>query len=80
MASNSKARRAEDLVKLSKHDWSADYGVGLEIHFPLFILAPEFKVSNGIINIHTPDDQLNFSKAIEALRSRTFLFSINFEG
>lgn len=80
MASNSKARRAEDLVKLSRHDWAVDYGFGFEIHFPLFILAPEFKVSNGIINIHTPDNQLNFSKAIDGLRSRTFLFSINFEG
>lgn len=80
MASNSKARRAEDLVKLSKHDWAVDYGFGFEFHFPLFILAPEFKVSNGIINIHTPDNQLNFSKAIDGLRSRTFLFSINFEG
>ena len=80
MASNSKARRAEDLVKLSRHDWAVDYGFGFEIHFPLFILAPEFKVSNGIINIHTRDNQLNFSKAIDGLRSRTFLFSINFEG
>lgn len=80
MASNSKARRAEDLVKLSKHDWAVDYGLGFEIHFPLFILAPEFKVSNGIINILAPDNQLNFSKVIDGLRSRTFLFSINFEG
>ena len=80
MASNSKARRAEDLVKLNKHDWSVDYGFGFEIHFPLFILAPEFKVSNGLINIHTPDPHLSYSRVLQGLRSRTFLFSINFEG
>lgn len=80
MASNSKARRADDLVKLSKHDWAVDYGVGIEIHFPLFILAPEFKVSNGLLDIHSLDRNLSFSNNIGSLRSRTFLFSINFEG
>ncbi|MCO5231391.1 MAG: PorT family protein [Chitinophagales bacterium] len=80
MASNSKARRAEDLVKLSRHDWSVDYGVGFEIHFPLFILAPEFKVSNGLINVHVADPNLSFSNVIGGLRTRMFLFSINFEG
>ncbi|HZH68514.1 MAG TPA: porin family protein [Chitinophagales bacterium] len=80
MASNSKSRRSEDLVKLNRHDLAVDYGVGFEIHFPLFILAPEFKVSNGIIDIHSPDTQLKYSKALQGLRSRMFLFSINFEG
>ncbi len=80
MASNSKARRAEDLVKLSRHDLSVDYGFGFEIHFPLFILAPEFKVSNGLRNVHSLDRNLSFSNAIDGLRTRTFLFSINFEG
>lgn len=80
MASNSKSRRAEDLVKLSKHDLALDYGVGFEIHFPLFILAPEFKVSNGLINIHSADPFLNFSRALGGLRSRMFMFSLNFEG
>lgn len=80
MASNSKARRAEDLVKLSRHDLALDYGVGFEIHFPLFILAPEFKVSNGLRNMHSLDRNLSFSNSIDGLRTRTFLFSINFEG
>ena len=80
MASNSKARRAEDLVKLSRHDLALDYGVGFEIHFPLFILAPEFKVSNGLINIHSADPFLNYSRTLGGLRSRMFMFSLNFEG
>lgn len=80
MASNSKARRAEDLVKLNRHDLAVDYGVGFEIHFPMFILAPEFKVSNGIRDIHSSDEALRYSKALQGLRSRVFSFSINFEG
>lgn len=58
MAANAKARRAEDLIKLSQHDLALDYGVGFEFHFPLFILSPEFKVSNGLINIHARDNSL----------------------
>ncbi len=80
MASNSKARRAEDLIKLNRSDLAVDYGIGFEIHFPLFILAPEFKVSNGIIDIHSPDSKLKYSNALQTLRSRMFLFSLNFEG
>lgn len=80
MAANAEARRAEDLVKLFRHDLSADYGIGFEIHFPLFILAPEFKVSNGLLNVHAADPALAFSRALGGLRTRMFLFSINFEG
>lgn len=35
VASNSKARNAEGIVKLNKHDIALDYGVGFEFHFPL---------------------------------------------
>lgn len=80
MAANAEARRAEDLVKLFRHDVSADYGIGFEIHFPLFILAPEFKVSNGLVNVHALDPGLPFSRALGGLRTRMFLFSISFEG
>lgn len=80
MAANAESRRAEDLVKLTRHDLSVDYGVGFEIHFPLFILAPEFKVSNGLMDVHSPDPNLSFSRALGGLRTRMFLFSINFEG
>jgi len=80
VASNSKARNAEELIKLSKHDLAVDYGLGLEMHFPLFILSPEFKVSNSILNNLSPDDSLNFSRALKALHNRVFLFSIIFEG
>jgi len=80
MAANAEARRAEDLIKLKRHDFSVDYGFGFEIHFPLFILAPEFKVSNGLVDVHSLDPALSFSRALGGLRTRMFLFSINFEG
>ncbi len=80
LAANSKARRAENLVKLSRHDFAVDYGVGVELHFPLFILSPEFKVSNSVLNVHARDSNLIFSRTIQNLYPRTFMFSLIFEG
>ena len=80
VASNSKARNAEGIVKLNKHDIALDYGVGFEFHFPLFILSPEFRVSNSFLNAHSYDPNLRFSNVIGALKNRAFFFGINFEG
>lgn len=80
LASKSEARNAEDLVKLNRFDISVEYGVGFEINFPLFILVPEIKVSNGILDVHSLDENLIYSNTLEQLKSRTFTFSLNFEG
>lgn len=80
LASKSEARNAEDLVKLNRNDVSIEYGVGMEINFPLFILVPEFKVSNGILDAHSLDPALIYSNTLDRLKSRTFTFSLNFEG
>ena len=80
LASKSEARNAEDIIKLNKFDIAVEYGVGFEINFPLFILVPEFKVSNGVINAHSKDPALIFSNTLNHLKSRTFTFSLNFEG
>lgn len=62
------------------NDLAVNYGVGFEFHFPLFILSPEFKVSNSILNIHKPTKDFTQSNMIQRLYNRTFLFSLNFEG
>ncbi|HUP13438.1 MAG TPA: outer membrane beta-barrel protein, partial [Niastella sp.] len=58
LASNSTARKAEDLVKLKKYDFGVEAGVGFNFYFPVFILSPEIKISNGISNIHSRDVNL----------------------
>ncbi len=77
---NFKARRAADQPKQSAHDFGVNYGVGVEIHFPLFILSPEFKVFNSVLNTHQQDNTLPYSKYMKGLYNRTFTFSVNFEG
>jgi hypothetical protein len=80
MGTNFKDRKKQDKPKQSPHDFAVNYGVGVEIHFPLFILSPEFKVSNSILNLHKSDSSNDFSKYMKGLYNRQFTFSLNFEG
>lgn len=80
LASNVKSRKAEDIIRLNKHDAAAEYGIGFMIYFPYFILSPEFKMSHGFVNIHAPTQGLIYSRVIERMYSRTFTFTINLEG
>lgn len=80
LASNARAKRAEELVKLKKIDMGVEAGIGFNFYFPVFILSPEIKISNGIINSHSRDPNLKFSSAIDRLNSRMVVFSLIFEG
>ncbi len=80
LASNSSARRAENLVKLKSFDMGVEAGIGFNFYFPVFILSPEIKISNGLINTHSRDVNLKFSNTIDRLNSRMIIFSLIFEG
>lgn len=80
IGSNFKDRKKIDQPIQKANDFGVNYGVGIEIHFPLFILSPEFKVYNSVLNIHQQDNSLPYSKYLKGLYNRNFTFSINFEG
>ena len=80
LSSNATARKADDLVKLNPYDWSIEAGIGFQFFFPVFILSPELKISNGIMNVHHRDPNLIYSSTIDKLKSRMIVFSLIFEG
>jgi hypothetical protein len=80
LASNAKARRADDQVKVGRHDLAYELGFGVQFFFPLFIFSPEIKVANGFINVHSQNDALIYSRVIDKLLSRGIIFSLHFEG
>jgi hypothetical protein len=80
LASNSSARKAQDLVKLSPSDFSVEGGIGFQFYFPVFILSPELKFSEGIKNVHDRDPNLQYSNVIDKLKTRMVVFSLIFEG
>ncbi len=80
LASNARARKAEDLVKLQKYDFGPELGLGFNFYFPSFILSPELKISNGWRNIHARDENLKYSSVIDRIQSRMIVLSIHIEG
>jgi len=80
MASNARAKRADDLVKLQKYDFGPEFGIGFNFYFPSFIFSPEIKISNGIRNLHARDENLKFSNVFDKIQSRMIVFSIHLEG
>lgn len=80
LASNARARQAEDLLKVKKTDFGIEAGIGFNFYFQHFILSPELKISNGIGNIHSRDESLKYSNVIEQMRSRMVMFTLHIEG
>ena len=80
LASNARAKRAEDLVKIEKYDFGPELGIGFNFFFPSFIFSPEIKLSNGIRNIHSRDENLKFSNVFDRIQSRMIVFTIHLEG
>jgi hypothetical protein len=80
MASNARAKRAEDLVKIDKYDYGPEFGIGFNFFFESFIFSPEIKVSNGLRNIHSRDESLKFSSVFDKIQSRMIVFTIHLEG
>ncbi len=80
LASNAKARRADDQVKIFRNDLSVEYGLGIQVFFPLFIFSPELKFSHGIMDLHARNPNLIYSSTIDKLFSRTITLSLHFEG
>lgn len=80
LASNSSARKAQNLVKLTPSDMSIEGGLGFQFYFPVFILSPELKFSEGIKNVHSRDPNLQYSNVIDKLKTRMIVFSLIFEG
>lgn len=80
LASNSKKRKANDIVKLAVLDFGVEVGFGFEFYFPLFIFSPEIKLSRGLNNVHVPTENYQYSDVLDNLRSRTLTISLQFEG
>lgn len=79
MASNAKARKAADKVKIIRNDFMYNYGAGFDFYFPMFKLSIELKMSHGMNNILAEDSKLIYSDVIQKLTSRTYLLSFHFE-
>ncbi|MFI5185706.1 MAG: outer membrane beta-barrel protein [Chitinophagales bacterium] len=80
LASNARAKRGDELVKIQKYDYGFELGIGFNFYFPSFIFSPEIKISNGLKNIHSRDENLLYSNILDRITSRMIIFCIHLEG
>lgn len=80
VASESRTRQAENLIRISPHDFHVEYGAGIQFFFDYFIFSPEFKVSQGIGNTLIYNPNLTESTVLDKVLSRTFTISFHVEG
>lgn len=80
VASDSRSKQAETLVKIAPNDFSLEYGAGIQFFLPFFIFSPEIKMSHGIGNTLIYNGNLEESTVLEKILSRTFTISLHFEG
>lgn len=67
------------VIKLSRHTYSYQLGVGLDFFLQYFKFSPELKWSFGLNNNLIQDNTL-FARPLDAIKSRIFMLSITFEG
>jgi hypothetical protein len=67
------------IVKISKTNYSAAFGFGMDFFLPYFKFGIELKANLGLKNVLI-DDQTKFSDPIESLKTRSFVISFTFEG
>lgn len=80
--SNARLRQDQfnDIMRISPHDFSLEFGVGMQFFFPYFIFSPEIKYSHGLENVLIYDDAIVRNRVLEKVYSRTFSISLHFEG
>lgn len=80
IANNSNSRRADQIVKISPHDFQVEGGFGMQFFFDYFIFSPEIKISQGIGNTLIYNNSLIEASVLEKLTSRVLSISFHFEG
>ncbi len=72
------ARPREVLLKLKRHDFQGQAGVGFEIYFTYFKFTTEFKMSFGFVDLLYHEDNM-YSSSISSLKSKITQISFIFE-
>lgn len=68
----------KEIVKLQKHDYGYEIGVGFDFYMTYFKFSPELKMFNGIPNLLVQDGR-RFSSPLKGLYSKAFVISFTFE-
>ena len=69
----------DDILRIQATNYSTDIGAGIDIFLPFFKFAIEFKTEIGLIDVLIHDDS-DYANPLLGLKTRSYIFSICFEG
>lgn len=70
--------RIDDRLRIVKNNFQIEYGVGLDMFYPLFKFAPELRVAHGVPNILIEDNNI-YARSFQSLRTTNVTLYLNFE-
>lgn len=73
-------REEPNRITLKPHNFSMEYGVGIQYFFPYFIFSPEIKFQHSLNNVLGTDQSPLTNSILRGLYPRGFVLSLNFEG
>ncbi|HWJ89497.1 MAG TPA: hypothetical protein VNR87_00215, partial [Flavisolibacter sp.] len=72
--------KADDQVKIQKYSYGVEAGMGFSFYRKSVTVSPEIKISNGLNNLHERNENLNYSRILDGIKSRMIIFTIHLEG
>ena len=77
-ASNRRSDPLRNQLQSLNSDLTLEYGVGLELFYPLFKLAPELRFSHGLRNLLVPHNDV-FSNSLQSMSTNSVTLYINIQ-
>ncbi|WP_354583165.1 porin family protein [Hymenobacter sp. UYCo722] len=77
-ASNRRSDPLHNVLRAEGSDLTLEYGVGLELFYPLFKLAPELRFSHGLRNLLVPRNDV-FSRSLQYMSTNAVTLYINIQ-
>lgn len=77
-ASNRRNDPLRNVLQAVGSDLTLEYGVGLELFYPLFKLAPELRFSHGLKNLLVPHNDV-FSRSLQYMSTNAVTLYINIQ-
>ena len=77
-ASNRRSDPLRNQLRAMDSDLTLEYGVGLDLFYPLFKLAPELRFSHGLRNLLVNHNDV-FSRSLQSMSTNTVTLYINIQ-
>lgn len=69
----------DEIIKLKDTDYGMEFGGGMDFFMPFFKFSTEVKLAFGFPNLLI-DDGTRYTTHLQSLKTRTYVFTISFEG